>query len=43
VEIQINDIPAVGELVSRIVCEAEELVIGQLCAMIAPAPSAVVK
>ena len=35
----INDIPTVGELVSRIVREAEELIAGRLADMMAPAPA----
>ncbi len=35
----INDIPTVGELVSRIVAEAEELITGRLGDMVAPDPN----
>lgn len=37
---QINDIPTVAELVSRIVGEAEELITGRLAGMIAAPHSA---
>ena len=34
----INDIPTVGELISRIVSEAEDIITGRLAGMVKPAP-----